>query len=289
MAYGGRGRRGGRGAPEHPARTPSAPRPRSVPSVVRALCTDQGAPGSAPLTGERTLTLRPEQRQAEHAVGLNGPQAVTASSATGGERLGDIQNGERAQLFPVSPSGVTGLEARVSSGGRGGGVSLRPNSPTGSEIPGVHAAPTGSWDTYTEVSAAVSPPDSAVHDLYAVFTGPAGGALLDLDAATFTGPVSAGRGVPHGPRQEPAVRQVPGHQPEPERDRRRDADAAPDPQRQRCPEADAAPAGHHAVTCPCRYGRLPAPAASCRSVPGGSGVPGLRGGRSHRGVALSGA
>jgi hypothetical protein len=34
----------------------------------------------------------------------------------------------------------------------------------------------------------VSTPDDGTHDLYVVFTGSGGGALLDLDSYAFTGP-----------------------------------------------------------------------------------------------------
>lgn len=155
--------------------------------VLRGSYTDKGATGSVPLTGEREISLYPKQWQAEHYVALNGPKVIDQSAAEGGKRLGDIQNGENVRHHAVSLKGITGVKARVSSGGAGGTVSFRYDSPTGTEVARLAVPNTGGWDNYTELSTTVTRPDDGTHDLYLVFTG-GGGALLDVDSYTFTGP-----------------------------------------------------------------------------------------------------
>jgi cytochrome c len=168
--------------------------------VLRGGYTDRGATGSVPLTGEKDITLWPKQWQAEHFVSLHGPQVINQAAALGGKRLGDVQNGEYVRHHAVSLKGITGVRARVSSGGAGGVVSFRFNSPTGPEVARVTVPSTGGWDNYTEITAPVTKPDDNTHDLYIVFTGTGTGALLDLDQYVFTGP---GVGVPAPARTGP--------------------------------------------------------------------------------------
>jgi glucose/arabinose dehydrogenase len=161
--------------------------------VLRGSYVDRGATGSVPLTGEKELVLWPKQWQAEHYVSLHGPQVINQAAAEGGKRLGDVQNGEYVRHHGVSLKGITGVRARVSSGGPGGAVSFRLDSPTGTEVARLTVPNTGSWDSYAEVTAGLTKPDDGTHDLYVVFTGSGTGALLDLDSYTFTG---AGVGTP---------------------------------------------------------------------------------------------
>ncbi|WP_422769887.1 ricin-type beta-trefoil lectin domain protein [Plantactinospora sp. WMMC1484] len=171
--------------------------------VLRASYTDRGATGSVPLTGEQEITLWPKQWQAEHYVSLHGPQVINTSGAEGGRRLGDIQTGEYVRHHAVSLKGITGVRARVSSDKAGNAVSFRYDSPTGPEVARVTVPNTGGWDSYTEVTAPVTRPDDGTHDLYVVFTGGSGGALLDLDSYTFTGAGVSTPGGGAGPRTGP--------------------------------------------------------------------------------------
>ncbi|NYH46198.1 glucose/arabinose dehydrogenase [Micromonospora jinlongensis] len=155
--------------------------------VLRGSYTDRGATGSTGLTGEKEIILYPKQWQAEHLVQLNGPKVIDQAAAEGGKRLGDIQNGESVRHHAVSLKGITGVRARVSSGGPGGTLSFRYDSPTGTEVARIAVPNTGGWDNYTELSATVTRPDDGTHDLYLVVTGGTG-ALLDVDSYTFTGP-----------------------------------------------------------------------------------------------------
>ncbi|MFF2520697.1 PQQ-dependent sugar dehydrogenase [Streptomyces liangshanensis] len=155
--------------------------------VVRATYTDQGAPGTVPLTGERQQTLWPKRWQAEHFAQLSGPQIITAAGAEGGKRLGDVQNNEWVRYHPVSLKGITGVRARVSSDKAGNVATFRYDSVTGPVLARVTVPNTGGWETYTEVSAPITGAVDGPRDIYVVFTG-GSGAILDLDSYTFTGP-----------------------------------------------------------------------------------------------------
>ena len=106
---------------------------------------------------------------------------IDQAAAEGGKRLGDVQNGESVRHHAVSLKGITGVRARVSSGGPGGTISFRYDSPTGTEVARIAVPNTGGWDNYTELSATVTKPDDGTHDLYLVVTG-GSGALLDVDS-----------------------------------------------------------------------------------------------------------
>ena len=155
--------------------------------VVRATYTDAGGSGTVALTGETDLTLWPKRWQAEHFAQLSGPQLITAAGAEGGKRLGDVQNGEWVRYHPVSLKGITGIRARVSSDKAGNVATFRYDSVTGPEVARIVVPNTGGWETYTDVTAPVTNAVDATRDLYVVFTG-GGGAILDLDSYTFTGP-----------------------------------------------------------------------------------------------------
>ncbi|MFR9722433.1 PQQ-dependent sugar dehydrogenase [Streptomyces sp. MS19] len=155
--------------------------------VIRASYADEGAPGSAPLTGETELTLWPKRWQAEHFEQLSGPQIITASGAEGGRRLGDVQDGEWVRYHQVSLQGVTGLSARVSSDKAGNVATFRYDSTTGPVVARVTVPDTGGWESYAQIDVPVTNADDAPRDLYVVFTG-GSGAILDLDSYTFTGP-----------------------------------------------------------------------------------------------------
>jgi glucose/arabinose dehydrogenase len=152
--------------------------------VVRATYTDRGP---TPLIGETSQFLWPKHWQAEHFEQLTGPKIITAAGAEGGERLGDVQNGEWVRFHPVSLKGITGLRARVSSDKAGNVATFRYDSTTGPEVARVVVPNTGGWETYSDITVPVTNAVDATRDLYVVFTGGAG-AILDLDAYTFTGP-----------------------------------------------------------------------------------------------------
>jgi hypothetical protein len=72
----------------------------------------------------------------------------------------------------------------VSSGGAGGTIEVRAGSATGTLLGTATVANTGSWDTFTNVTANISGAPATSTTLYLVFKGGAGN-LFDVDAFTF--------------------------------------------------------------------------------------------------------
>ena len=68
--------------------------------VLTATYTDEGAPGSEPLTGADTHRLSPKQMQVEHFTGQSGVQVTDVASAEGGKSVGERR---RRRLGPLRP------------------------------------------------------------------------------------------------------------------------------------------------------------------------------------------
>jgi len=88
---------------------------------------------------------------------------------------------------PVNLGGVTAIGYRVSSGGNGGTIEVRVDSPTGPLVQSAPVPSTGGWDDYVEPAPSPITDPGGTHRLYFVFRG-GRGALLDLDTITFRGP-----------------------------------------------------------------------------------------------------
>ncbi|MFC5823273.1 carbohydrate-binding protein [Nonomuraea insulae] len=121
--------------------------------------------------------------QAESFSSQSGVQAVNASGAIGGQRLGYIAAGDWAGYSSVNVGGGISLQARVSSGGSGGTLQVRTGSQTGPIIGSVAVPATGGWDTYTNVTANLTGVPSGTANVYLTFVG--SGNLFDIDELTF--------------------------------------------------------------------------------------------------------
>lgn len=121
--------------------------------------------------------------EAESFTSSLGVQAVVHNGATGGRTLGNIENGDWAGYSGVSTAGATGFSARISSAGVGGTIQVRSGSQTGTLLGSVAVPVTGGWETFQNVSTALT--GSASGPLFLTFTGGAG-ALFDVDNFTVT-------------------------------------------------------------------------------------------------------
>ncbi|HZM75831.1 MAG TPA: carbohydrate-binding protein [Candidatus Limnocylindrales bacterium] len=121
--------------------------------------------------------------QAESFSSQSGVQVVSASSAVGGARLGFIAAGDWAAYNNVNVGGAVSLRARVSSAGNGGTLQIRTGSQTGAIIGSVAVPVTGGWDTYTNVTTALSGVPAGTANIYLTFAG--SGNLFDVDEFTF--------------------------------------------------------------------------------------------------------
>ncbi|MFJ6080427.1 carbohydrate-binding protein [Streptomyces sp. NPDC092369] len=149
--------------------------------VFDAEYTDNGG-----LTGHSVRTLQPRHRQAEHFTAQSGIETATHGPAEGGRTVGFTDNGDWISFKPYALTGANRFTARVSSAGPGGTIEIRAGSATGTLLGTTTVPPTGSWETFTDVSTALSTLPAGSTELFLVFRGPTGqGNLFDLDAFTF--------------------------------------------------------------------------------------------------------
>jgi len=119
----------------------------------------------------------------------SGIQTEWTSDSVGGYNLGYCDNNDYAMYRNVDfGAGFTNVTVRVASFA-GGSVEFRLNSPTGTRIAALNMPNTGNWQTFQNVSGAVS---NAVglHDLYLVFKG--GGSVANFNWFQFAGALSGG-------------------------------------------------------------------------------------------------
>ncbi|MEN3360765.1 MAG: hypothetical protein V7637_4747, partial [Mycobacteriales bacterium] len=148
--------------------------------IFDASYTDNGG-----LTSHSVATLQPRHRQAEHFASMSGVQLAAHAGAEGATTVGFIDNGDWISFTPYRLNNATQFTARVASAGPGGTISVRLGSPTGTLLGSVAVPNTGSWDTYTNVTAPVTAGPNSAGALYLVFAGGAG-SLFDVDSFTFT-------------------------------------------------------------------------------------------------------
>ncbi|QFY14551.1 DUF1349 domain-containing protein [Nonomuraea phyllanthi] len=172
--------------------------------VIEASYTDGGADGAGPLTGRGQVILEPKRKQAEHftqtgrvadgtGTDAAGVEAETTGDAQGGnEHIAFVQDGDWWSFDPVNLSNVTAIRLRASSGGAGGTVQVRAGDPeTGTLVGSVDVAPTGGWDTFTDVTLDLTSPPTESGPLYFVVRKPASAAddayLLNVNWVDFVG------------------------------------------------------------------------------------------------------
>ncbi|MEV8419132.1 carbohydrate-binding protein, partial [Streptomyces niveus] len=113
-----------------------------------------------------------------------GVQAADHAPASGGKTLGYIENGDWAGYAHVPTAGTKTFSAKVSSAGAGGTVTIRSGSATGAVLGTVAVPNTGGWETFQNVSTALTGTGSS-GALFLTFTGGAG-SLFDIDTLTLT-------------------------------------------------------------------------------------------------------
>ena len=121
--------------------------------------------------------------QGEAFTSQSGVQVVNATSAIGGARLGFIVNGDWAGYNSINVGGTVSLQARVSSAGNGGTLTVRTGSQTGPVLGSVAVPVTGGWDTYTTVTTGLTGVPAGTANVYLTFSG--SGNLFDVDQFVF--------------------------------------------------------------------------------------------------------
>ena len=104
--------------------------------VLTATYTDEGAPGSEPLTGADTHRLSPKQMQAEHFTGQSGVQVTDVSTAEGGKVVSGADAGDHVSLRADLARGHQRGDAALQLDGR-----RRRGVPTGRSLTARSSAP----------------------------------------------------------------------------------------------------------------------------------------------------
>ncbi|MDX3850120.1 carbohydrate-binding protein [Streptomyces sp. AK02-01A] len=122
--------------------------------------------------------------EGESFTSSQGVQAADHAPASGGKTLGYIENGDWAGYASVPTAGTKTFSAKVSSAGAGGTIQIRSGSATGAVLGSVAVQSTGGWETFANVSTALTGTASS-GALFLTFTGGAG-SLFDIDTLTLT-------------------------------------------------------------------------------------------------------
>ncbi|MGX1267306.1 glucose/arabinose dehydrogenase [Streptomyces phaeoluteigriseus] len=170
--------------------------------VIDAEYTDKGTAGQPALTAHDQHVVQPSHRQGEHYGNSAGVDVISHTPAHGGKTVGNIDNGDWISFMPYALGNTTRFTARVSSAGAGGTIEVRAGSSTGTLLGTATVPVTGGWETFQDVTAALSNQPAASTTLHLVFKG-GSGALFDLDEFSFTtsGPGTRSGEVRGGERQ----------------------------------------------------------------------------------------
>jgi len=122
--------------------------------------------------------------EAESFSSQFGTQNVADAAASGGFRVGFIDNNDWLGFANANASGRTGITARVASGGTGGQIQVRSGSQTGPLLGTINVTNTGGYGTFVDVSAPLSAGSGPV---FLVFLGTGTGGLFDVDNFLLTG------------------------------------------------------------------------------------------------------
>ncbi|MFI6030392.1 ThuA domain-containing protein [Amycolatopsis magusensis] len=163
-------------------------------AALSATYTDNGGRGAPSLVGSAHLTLEPKRKEAEHHEGTGGPnggvQVISNSGASAGKRLGEIEHGDWVAYDPINLKGIGSVTVGAGSGGLGGTIEFRADSPTGQLLGSAVIPNTGGWGNLVSPTVPLTDPGRPVK-LHAVFVNPdwtpAKADLLSLDWVQFNG------------------------------------------------------------------------------------------------------
>ena len=126
--------------------------------------------------------------QAEAYTQASGVSPYPHGPAHGGQVLGYNEPGDWASYAGLNLTGVTALRSRVAGVNPTGGFQVRTGSPTGPVLGTVTVPNTGGWETYQDVTTALTGVPTGTQTLYLTDTGSG----FDIDDLTLV------RGTPSG-------------------------------------------------------------------------------------------
>ncbi|HWK28422.1 MAG TPA: ThuA domain-containing protein [Solirubrobacter sp.] len=165
-------------------------------TVITVTYTDKGGPGGiVPLTGRAQVILQPKTKQAEFFASTGrvadgatgGDPGVQVEETTdvlgGGKNIGFIEDGDYVSYKPYNLQDVSALRFRVASAGSGGTIEVHLDSPTGTLVGTTETiTPTGGWQTFKDVTLALTNPPAGTHELFLVFRNRGDtGSLMNLN------------------------------------------------------------------------------------------------------------
>ena len=156
--------------------------------IVDASYTDKGVENAPGLTTTSTHILHPLRIQAEHFTTNNGTMIEQSGDFLGGgQNVGFIEDGDHISFAPINLSGIEFIRYRVASAGPGGIIEARVDAPDGPVISFTSVEPTGDWQQYRDVTAAIEDP-GGTHELFFVFTNFQGATgLFNINWIDFIG------------------------------------------------------------------------------------------------------
>jgi hypothetical protein len=139
-----------------------------------------GDPLCAPYFNANNTIITPTQASSYN--GCEGGVATEGCSERSRD-VGGISNGNYTFYNNIDLNGITNFVARVASGGSGGNIEIRLDSPTGMVIGTCTVPVTGGWQKWTTETCAITP-TTETHDIYLVYTG-SGGYLFNIEWFAF--------------------------------------------------------------------------------------------------------
>lgn len=156
--------------------------------VVEATYTDQGAGVASSLTARSQHLLQPKRIEAEHFTSQQGVQLEdTEDTLGGGLNLGFIDHGDYISFSPIDLFNIDALAFRVASAGAGGHITVRVGAPDGRILGSANVEPTGSWQSFRDVTIPIEDP-GGLNELFFVFeSSPGTSGLFNLNWIDFLG------------------------------------------------------------------------------------------------------
>ena len=178
-------------------------------TVMEAVYTDEGATGTSALTGRDQVILNPKKQQSEFfdttgrvpggsTAGTPGVQTESTTDEGGGLNIGFTEDGDYVSYDPVNLKDISSVVFRVASGGAGGRIELRHDSPTGPLVKSATVAPTGGWQMWTDVTIDLAGAPAGTHPLFVVFRNEAApnDGLMNVNYMLFKGKGAAVTAAP---------------------------------------------------------------------------------------------
>ncbi|MCB1096445.1 MAG: PQQ-dependent sugar dehydrogenase [Verrucomicrobiae bacterium] len=154
-------------------------------AVWQASYTDLGANGVPALTAKAEVRLRTRQVEAEHFSSNTGTQVLASKTASSGQFIGSISNGNSLMFDRINLHEIASVTARIASPTAGGVVELRQGSATGAVLAELKFDATGEWEKWIEVSAPITAPGELI-DLCVAFVNPRDGQpFMNIDWLRF--------------------------------------------------------------------------------------------------------